>query len=130
MNELSILIVEDEAIVAKSIEKRLKFMGYRVAGTTARGEEALEILQKERTDLVLLDIRLEGTMDGVETSQCIHDRFGIPVVFITAYSDDETMKKASGTKPYGYLLKPFGETELKATLDSVIAKIERNPEDR
>ncbi|MFA5332086.1 MAG: response regulator [Methanoregula sp.] len=124
MKDISILIVEDEAIVAKSIEKRLNSLGYHVTGTVARGEDVLEMLQAKRPDLVLLDIRLEGTMDGVDTSQVIHDRYRIPVVFITAYSDDTTIERAAKTGPYGYLLKPFGETELRSMLQTVFSRIE------
>ncbi|MDD1701731.1 MAG: response regulator [Methanoregula sp.] len=124
MKDASILIVEDEAIVAKSIEKRLRSLGYRVTGTAASGEETLAILEKSKPDLILLDIRLEGKMDGVETSRIIHERFRIPVIFITAYSDNATIERATKTGPYGYLLKPFGETDLQSTLQTVLYRIE------
>lgn len=124
MKDASILIVEDEAIVAKSLERRLRSLGYSITGTTASGEETLAILEKSAPDLILMDIRLEGDMDGIETSRIVYERFRIPVIFITAYSDNATIERATRTGPYGYLLKPFSETDLQSTIQTALYRIE------
>ncbi len=117
-----VLIVEDEAILAKSIEKKLQRMGYRVAATTASGEEAIQIAGTNSPDLVLMDIKLNGLMDGIEAAQVIQNRFGLPVVYLTAYADDETLQRAKITQPFGYLLKPFQARDLQATIETALYK--------
>jgi PAS domain S-box-containing protein len=117
-----ILIVEDEAIVAMDIESRLLLMGYEVAGTAPTGEEALVVAEERRPDLILMDIRLEGMMDGVAAAGRIRDRFRLPVVFLTAYSENSTLERAKGADPFGYILKPFEDRELKTIIEMALYK--------
>ena len=104
-----ILIVEDEAVVAMDLEDRLASLGYQLVDQAVSAEEAVRLTQEHRPDLVLMDIRLRGDMDGIAAAQAIHRRFQIPVIFLTAYSDDETLARAKLAEPFGYLLKPFND---------------------
>lgn len=129
MKTASILIVEDEAIVAKSIEKRLGSLGYTIVGTAATGIEAIRLAGHTRPDLVLLDILLKGSLDGVEVSRVLREWFRIPVIFVTAFADNATIERASETGPYGYLLKPFGEKDLLSAIAVALSRIEREKMD-
>lgn len=111
-----ILIVEDEAIVALDLRQMLEEFGLEVVGLAGSADEALAIVEDTQPDLTLMDIHIQGTIDGIQTARILHDSFGVPAVFLTSYSDDETMEKATRESPYGYLLKPFNRRELKATL--------------
>lgn len=122
MTTPKILVVEDEAIIAMEISLRLKQMGYEVAGTAARGGEAMEAAMKTMPDLVLMDIMLKGPLDGIETAARIRELHGIPVVYLTAYADNATLARAQITEPYGYILKPFQERELKAAVEMALYK--------
>ena len=122
MIDANILIVEDENIVAKDIETRLKKFGYQVFGLVSTGEEAIKKVTEKAPDLVLMDIRLKGKMDGVETAQLIHQTFDIPVIFITANADEKTLERAKVTDPFGYIIKPFKEKELKTTIEITLNK--------
>lgn len=115
--------MEDEAIVAKSLEKRLLAQGYTVTGTAATGTAALRMAARFRTDLVLLDIRLRGSLDGIEVAHALREWFRMPVVYLTAYSDNETIERAKETGPYGYLLKPFGERDLISAIAGAVSRI-------
>lgn len=117
-----IMIVEDEPVVAMELQQTLNQAGYRVPFTASSGLEALEGLTKDQFDLVLMDIHLEGDMDGVETAARIRERLRIPVVFLTAYSDDEIIDRAVRTESYGFLVKPYNARELKATIDLALYK--------
>lgn len=117
-----ILIVEDENIVAKDLENRLKSLGYGVVGLTSSGEGAIEETKKLRPDLVLMDIRLKGRVDGIGAAKKIYDDFSTPVVYLTAYADEETLKRAKATAPYGYILKPFEDKELRANIETALYK--------
>ncbi|MCX6699583.1 MAG: response regulator [Methanomicrobiales archaeon] len=112
----SVLIVEDDFIVAKVIEKNLVELGYVVAGLVATGEEAIVKAGSERPDLVLMDIQLLGDMDGIAASEKIHTAFNIPVIFLTALSDRYTFDRSLVTAPYGYIIKPFNQNTLSATI--------------
>ncbi len=122
MSNAKIFIVEDEAIVAESLCDQLEKLGYIVTGNAPSGEEALRKIKKELPDLVLMDIMLEGEMDGVEVAQQIREFYGIPVIFLTAYSDPETLGCAKLTEPFGYLIKPYKERELLTTLEITLYK--------
>ena len=117
-----ILVVEDERIVGKDIERRLKDLGYRVAGVVSTGERTIEKLKESVPDLILMDIRLKGTMDGIETAEVIKDEFDIPVVYLTAYADEATLDRAKVTEPFGYILKPFNERDLHSTIEMALYK--------
>jgi signal transduction histidine kinase len=113
----SILVVEDENIVAMDIRNSLTALGYSVTDCVGTGESAIESVEKHRPSLVLMDIHLRGEMDGIEAAEQILRRFDIPVVYVTAYSDEATLKRARVTEPYGYLLKPFDERELNIVIE-------------
>jgi PAS domain S-box-containing protein len=117
-----VLIVEDEIIVAMEIKSRLEDLDYDVVDVVSSGRKAVEKAGKKQPDVVLMDIRLKGDMDGVDAARQIHDRFNIPVVFLTAYSDNKTLNRARITKPYGYILKPFEGRELKSNIEIAIYK--------
>ena len=104
MKPARILIVEDDRVVARDIQRQLGRIGHAVVGMTARGEDAPQLALDTRPELVLMDIRLEGAVDGIEAAQQIREYCLIPVVFLTAYADDETVRRASLAEPFGYLL--------------------------
>lgn len=116
MNKPRVLIVEDEAIIAMDLGARLTRMGYAVIATTASGAEAIRCAIEHKPDLVLMDVVLAGDMDGVHVAEQMIP-LGIPVIYITAYSDDVTLQRARATGPYGYILKPFQERELRSTIE-------------
>jgi PAS domain S-box-containing protein len=122
----NIMIVEDEAIVSLEIEERLKSCGYNVVASVASGEQAIETAMLLRPNLILMDIRLEGPIDGIKAAEIINDKskFALPIIFLTAYSDQQTLEQAGATRPYGYLLKPFKEQELHATIQMALRKFE------
>jgi PAS domain S-box-containing protein len=122
MNPARILVVEDEFIVAKEIEMRLTAMGYQVAASALKADEALKLAEQHRPDLVLMDIRLQGEMDGITVAEKIRERFHLPVIFLTAYSEDTTLERAKLAEPYGYILKPFEERELKSAIEIALYK--------
>jgi PAS domain S-box-containing protein len=117
-----ILIVEDEAIVATDIQSTLKALGYDVPAIAFSGEEALKKVEEIQPDLILMDIVLKGEMDGIEAAKQIRERFGIPVVYLTAYADNIILKRAKITEPFGYLLKPFEDRELHSTIEMALYK--------
>lgn len=112
-----ILIVEDQRLIAADLENTLKKLGYVVVGNVSSGEEAISTSDQVRPELVLMDVRLRGEMDGIHAAEIIRDQFNVPVVFLTAYADEETILRAKKTTPYGYLVKPFNERELRATIE-------------
>jgi two-component system cell cycle sensor histidine kinase/response regulator CckA len=122
MTKGDILIVEDEALVAADLGDRLREMGYTVAGELASGEEALNKIPNLRPDLILMDIVLDGEIDGIEAARQVHNRWDTPVVFLTAHADHNTLRRARLSKPFGYLIKPFAEAELHATLEMALYK--------
>jgi PAS domain S-box-containing protein len=111
------MVVEDERIVARNLQNELEGLGYKVPAIASSGREALQKIEDTLPDLVLMDIVLKGDMDGVEVSDEIRDRFDIPVVYLTAYADDATLRRAKITEPYGYLVKPYEEKELRTTIE-------------
>ena len=130
MAKANILIVEDDFVIAKVLAESLQELGYQVAGIVSTGEEAVERAAKAHPDLVLMDIRLKGEMDGIEAGEQISGDLHIPLVYLTAYSDERTVERAKITEPYGYLIKPFTDTELKTTLEMAIYKHRREKRER
>jgi len=122
MSANKILIVEDEAVVSLDVTRRLEKMGYEVMGRIASGEEALELIEKERPDLVLMDINLQGEMDGIETATKLYKEYNLPVIYLTAYAGESTLERAKESKPYAYILKPFKERELHAAIEIAISR--------
>src|SRR5579875_3417492 len=117
-----ILVVEDESIVAKNIQSRLKKLGYNVLALVSSGEEAIRRAEQTQPDLVLMDIVLKGDIDGVEAAKEIRARLNIPIIFLTAYADDNTLERAKVAEPFGYLLKPFEIRELRSAIEIAIYK--------
>ncbi|MCG6551457.1 MAG: response regulator [Candidatus Magnetominusculus sp. LBB02] len=116
MGKKSILVVDDEVVVSLEIKKLLQGWGYRVTGTVGSGEDALARIEEEIPDLILMDINLRGDIDGIETSQRVKNKYKIPIIYITAYIDYHILKRVEKTNPYGYILKPFNESELYAVI--------------
>ena len=122
MANAQILVVEDEIIVAKDIQNTLINVGYAVPAVASSGAEAIEKAADTRPDLILMDIRLKGDIDGVQAAQQIRALFDIPVIYLTAYADYETLQRAKITEPYGYIVKPFAEKELHAGIEMALNK--------
>jgi two-component system, cell cycle sensor histidine kinase and response regulator CckA len=117
-----ILIVEDMGIVAEDLRLRLRSMGYNVIGTSASGEQAMRKINLDCPDLVLMDIRIQGAMDGIETAEKIRRTYDIPIIFLTGNADNETLRRASVSEAYGFIVKPFNERELQATIEIALHK--------
>ncbi|HWQ18387.1 MAG TPA: response regulator [Methanotrichaceae archaeon] len=122
MAKARILVVEDEGIVAIDIQNGLESLGYEVPAIATSGEEALEIAEKVFPDLVLMDIVLEGEMDGVQAADALRTRFEIPIIYLTAYADDDTLQRAKWTEPFGYILKPFDDRDLQTAIEMALYK--------
>jgi len=112
-----ILVVDDEAIITMQLEERLSAMGYSVAGMAASGEEAIDKAKRLAPDLVLMDIVMPGKLNGIDAAKVIAGEMDIPVVFVTSYADDAIIEKAKQVGPYGYIVKPFNELEIKAAIE-------------
>ncbi len=119
-----ILVVEDEGIIAQDIKNCLENLGYTVPEVVFTGREAIEKAEKLRPDLVLMDIVLKGDIDGIETAAEIRRKYNIPIVYLTAYEDDKTLKRAKLTEPLGYILKPFEERYLRSSIEMALYKHE------
>jgi two-component system, cell cycle sensor histidine kinase and response regulator CckA len=115
-----ILVVEDERIIARELKDRLIHMGHTVVDSVASGEAAVEKVRTLGADLVLMDIKLQGEMDGIEAAEIIRLETGLPVVYLTAFADESTLQRAKLTEPYGYILKPFQERELHVSIEMSI----------
>lgn len=111
-----ILIVEDEAVTSLALSDSLDSLGYEPIGPASSGEEAISLATSQHPDLVLMDIRLKGSMDGIVAADKIWNKHAIPIVFLTAYADEETLSRAKITRPFGYILKPFKDLDLHATI--------------
>jgi CheY-like chemotaxis protein len=122
MSGSKVLIVEDEVIVAMSIERTLSSFGYDVVGLSTSPEDAIRIAGELKPDLVLMDINLDGEIDGIDAAVKIAQTSDIPVIYLTSYTNEETMRRAIGTNPYGYLTKPVRPKELYTTIETVLNK--------
>lgn len=122
MKKARIFIVEDETLIAMELKDRLERMGHTVCGTAIRGEDAIGLITGIWPDLVLMDIKLAGKLDGIETAKRLRELVSVPVVYLTAYSDPAVLERAAGTGPFGYLVKPVGERELVATIEMALHK--------
>ncbi len=120
MEKAKILIVEDEAIIAMEIENQLQSLGYEVTSIVDTGEKAIEKAEADKPDLILMDIRIKGEMDGIEAAEEVRNKYGIPVIFSTAYLDEERIERAKITMPFGYVLKPIQERDLKVTIEMAL----------
>jgi len=117
-----ILIVEDEFITAADLEMELQQIGYDVVGSVGSGEEAIESAELLKPDLVLMDIMLSGEMDGIAAAKVIREKHSIPVIFLTANSDDSVVDRARSSEPFGFLLKPFEQRLLRTNIEMALYK--------
>ena len=122
MDTAEIMIVEDEAVVAMDLENKLQTLGFKVSATVPSGEEAIEAALTHQPGLILMDIMLQGEMDGIEAARVLRDVLDVPVIYLTSYSDQNTIERAKTTQPFGYLLKPFRERELLAAIEMAVYK--------
>ena len=122
MGRSRILIAEDQKITAMHLKISLQGFGYEVVGTVSTGAEAIQRANETKPDLILMDIRLDGDLDGIETARAIRERHDIPIVYVTAYSDQDVMERAKLTGPFGYLLKPFSMEGLRTTIEMALYK--------
>lgn len=118
----NIMVVEDEAIIATDLRRMLEGLNYRVAATAGDGAEAIALAHRHRPDLVLMDIRLDNDMDGVEVAEHLRDMLRTPVVYLTAHTDEATLSRAKATGPHGFLVKPVMERELRVTVEVALAR--------
>ncbi len=126
MNSFKILIVEDDMITAADISMQLDQLGYEVSGITPRGEDALKSIESTRPDLILMDVNLKGTLDGIETARRIAETHDIPLIFLTANADSVTFASAKATKPYAFISKPFQKTDLEHAIALAVERITEN----
>jgi CheY-like chemotaxis protein len=117
-----VLIVEDEQIIARNIARYLVHMDYEVSGVCSSASEAMESVRGRRPDIVLMDIRIDGEEDGVVVAERLHDLHGIPVIYLSALLDDETVQRVKATQPFGFLAKPFSQKELQVALEIALYK--------
>jgi len=130
MAEGRILVVEDEHIVAMGIKKMLKNLEYTVTGVASSGEDAISKAESTFPDIVLMDIMLKGDMDGVEAAKEIRERLDVPVVYLTAYSDNKILERAKRTEPFGYIIKPFDEKDLYSSIEVALHRHRKEKEKR
>jgi len=128
MAKTKVLIVEDEAIIAKDIENVFTKAGYKVVGSFLTGEAAIQAVDELEPDIVLMDIMLKGDMSGIQAAEVIREKSNTPVVFLTAYADENTIDKARSAVPYGYIVKPFKENEVIATIEIALNKYKEDQE--
>ena len=122
MSRTRILVVEDETIVALDVKQRLMDLGYEVTGVAERGDQALELVAATCPNLVLMDIRLKGEMDGIAAAEAIRRRWRIPVIYLTAFSEERTLQRAKVTEPFGYIIKPFEDREIQWAIEMALYK--------
>lgn len=122
MSKVNVLVVEDESIVSKDIQYSLKKLGYNVIGAAPTGEKAVELAEELKPDIILMDIMLKGKITGIEASAQIKEKLNIPVIFLTAYADENTLSKAKVTEPYAYIIKPFKEIDLHTSIEMALYK--------
>ena len=122
MVNANILVVEDEKLLAQVILAMLKGLKYNVVAVASSGDTALAMIEEYKPDLILMDIMIEGDIDGIETAEIVKQKYNIPVIFLTAYTDDLSIQRAKKTEPYGYLTKPFEVKDLKGTIEVALYK--------
>lgn len=126
--DVNILLVEDEVLVRKDIEQRLKKMGYNVVAQADNGIKAIELARETKPTLALLDIRIKGEMSGIDVAAELRKEMDIPIIYLTANTDDATVEKAKFTEPHGYIIKPFQEVNLRTTIEMALHKHAREME--
>jgi CheY-like chemotaxis protein len=122
MSGEKILLVEDDDIIARVEDWRLKNLGYTVCGRATNSAEAMELVVNKKPDVVLMDINIKGDIDGIETAKLIKKGFNIPVIYVTSHSDGATLVRAKETKPDGFILKPFEDNDLRIAIELALSK--------
>ncbi|PKL65229.1 MAG: response regulator [Methanomicrobiales archaeon HGW-Methanomicrobiales-3] len=122
MSGEKILLVEDDDVIAKVADWRLKNLGYTVCGRATTGAEAMELVVNAKPDLVLMDINIRGDIDGIETAKMIKKGFNIPVVYVTSHSDGPTLERAKATRPDGFIVKPFEDQDLRVAIELALKR--------
>ncbi len=125
-----IMIVEDEFIIAEELQKRLESLGYEVTAAVDNGEEALQKASENPPQVVLMDIRLQGQMNGIETAAALQRELGIPSIYVTAYAEDRMLEQAAATEHSGYLIKPYRDKELQAAIKAALYRLKAQQERR
>lgn len=125
---INILVTEDEIIVRKDIERCLTNLGYNVVATADNGEDAIELALKHKPDLALMDIMIKGDMNGIAAAEEIKRNIDIPVVFLTAYADENTLNEAKMAEPHGYILKPFKDVDIQTAIEMALHKHSKEQE--
>ncbi|MGB3511653.1 MAG: EAL domain-containing protein [Microcoleaceae cyanobacterium] len=127
MSKAKIMIVEDESIIAEDLADSLRSMGYTVVDIVSSGEEAIVIAAEKQPNLILMDVMLQGEMDGITTAEQIQSSFQIPIIFLTAYTDNKTLERVKATNPFGYIVKPFEERNLHLTIEIALQRHQYDP---
>lgn len=122
MSGEKILLVEDDDVIAKVADWRLKNLGYTVCGRATSGAEAMELVVNAKPDVVLMDVNIRGDIDGIETASMIKKGFNIPVIFVTSHSDGPTLERAKATRPNGFIVKPFDDNDLRVAIELALQK--------
>ena len=122
MQQKKVLIVEDEGVVALSLQSILTKMGYTIIGTAITGDEAITLARDRNPDVILMDIHIKGTMDGIQATEKINEFSDVPIIYLTAYADDETVSRAIRTRSHSYLVKPVNQRELYSNIEFAIYK--------
>ena len=123
---IKILVVEDEMIIAAKISMQLTSLGYEVTGILPRGEQAIQQVKENKPDIILLDINLRGQLDGIQTALQIQQFAQIPIIYLTANSDEVTFNRAKPTKPYAFISKPFKQLDLQRAIELTISRMAEN----
>jgi DNA-binding LytR/AlgR family response regulator len=127
---IKILIVEDEMVIAANISLQLTALGYEVTGIVPRGEEALLHIKDNEPDLMLLDINLKGTLDGIDTAKAMQKTHDIPIIYLTANTDDAHFNRAKETHPYGFIAKPFKKLDLQRAIELALSQVHAKDQDQ
>ncbi len=119
---VKLMLADDEAVITTQLERRLSTMGYDVVGTASSGEESIDLARELKPAMVLMDIVMPGRLDGIDAAEIIRNELDIPIIFLTAYADDKLIERAKSVEPFGYIVKPFKENEIKATVEIALHK--------
>ncbi len=130
MERINVLVVEDERLVAEDLKQILSEEGYNVVGLYSSGEKLLENIESHIPDIILMDIKIKGKLDGVETSVILRQKYDIPIVYLTAHADQATLDRVKITEPYGYVLKPFERREIHTSIQIAVYRHKMEKEER